>query len=483
MAGPWRRRGAADILALAPGMMALRHPAGPSSLGVGKRHIIAAATALVGVLLVSMVGTLSFGDWEAALESDKGDLARQLLLSGVFLLLLLGTGPVVAIARHPVERLRWPLPLSLIILLGYCLISVGWAIAPFVSLRRFVLTTMVIWMIFRTVAVLGYDRTFVVVRWTLVAVLLANFLSLLVPGLGLQSDVLGGDPSVVGDWRGLQAHKNLAGAVCAFTILVFLFDRRSVPPYLAVPVILGSSIFLYFTHSKTSEGVLFIALLTGLLVRPYSAGNRALLGPFAIILLGLFLQIVPLYLERVDALLSDPAALTGRSQIWPILLIYAGEHPLTGAGFGSFWQIGDDSPIWDFTSGWIARSAGHGHNGYLDLLVTIGVPGLLLAVLALLIWPTIRLLLSHAIRKPRRALLLSLLVFCAGHNITETSLMDRVSVVQVFLILTIALIYQQSQRSPGRHHQWRRRSLRIFAAGPRQASAAACAPRQRLHDM
>ncbi len=460
---------------------ASRHTAAALLRPEERQRLVVAALALVGVLLVAMIGTSSFTDWEASLESDKGDLLRQLLLGGIFFMLLLGAGPAAAPARQRRGALGWlPLPLSLIILLGYCFLSIGWAVAPFVSLRRFALTAMVIWILFRAVAELGYERTLALLRGTLVFMLVANFVSLLVPGVGLQPDFPGGDPSVVGDWRGLLFHKNLTGAVCAFTILLFLFDRRSPSSYFAVPVILGAAIFLYFSHSKTSEGVLLVALLTGLAFRAYSADYRAFLAPFLIMAAGLLLELASLYFGEFSVLLNDPDALTGRSQIWPILLTYASEHPLTGAGFGSFWQIGDEGPIWDFTSGWIARSAGHGHNGYLDLLVTIGAPGLVLAILVLFVWPVMRLLLSHAIPGSRRALLLSLIAFCAGHNMTETSLLDRASVVQVFLILTIALIYQQSQASPGRHHQLRGRSLRMFGANPgRAVTVPARQPRRR----
>lgn len=432
-----------------------------------QRRLVAAGFALIGVLLLATVGSSSFEGFEAALESAKGDIVRQLLLGTLFLVLLGVAGPVAMLPGHRRGWLSWlPLPVSIILLLVYCLISVSWAIAPAVSLRRFIFTAMVIWILFRAVAELGYARTLQLVRWTLIVVLVANYASLLVPGVGLQPDSPGGDPSVVGNWRGLLPHKNLAGAVCAFTILFFLFDRRSVPPYLSVALVAASAIFLYFSQSKTSQGILFVAILTGLVIRPYSTHYRALLGPLLFMTAGLLLLLVPLYIEDASALLNDPEALTGRSQIWPILLTYASEHPLTGAGFGSFWQIGQEGPIWDFTSGWIAQYAGHGHNGYLDMLVTIGAPGLAIVIVALFLWPAMRLLLSHAISKDCRALLLSLLFFCAGHNLTETSLMDRISVVQVFLMLTIALIYVQSQASPGRHHQLRGRSLALFARSP-----------------
>lgn len=431
-------------------------------LGANARQRMAAAmVALVGLMLVSMV-TVSFQGVDAAAESEQGDVVRQILLGGLFIVFLLVAGPTPPALGSGSRRAGGlPLPFSMIIFLGYCLISVSWAIAPLVSLRRLGLTVIVIWMIFRAVGELGYGRTVKLIRWTLLGVMVANFISLLIPGVGLQPDTPGGDPGVVGDWRGLQPHKNIGGAVCAFTMIFFLFDRRSISTYILVPVLMACALFLYFSHSKTSEGVLLVALLSGWLIRPYSADYRALLAPALVIGAGLALQLGTLYLGNLSVMMADPSALSGRSQIWPLLLTYASEHPLKGAGFGSFWQIGDDSPIYSFTDGWIAEYAGHGHNGFLDLLVTLGVPGLLLGVLALIVWPLMRLLLSLSIPKGRRSLLLALLIFCIGHNVTETSLMDRAAVVQIFLVLAIALIFEQSSLSDGAHHRLKRRWLAI----------------------
>ncbi|PHP18679.1 hypothetical protein CG471_16245 [Sphingobium sp. IP1] len=431
-------------------------------LGANARQRMATAmVALVGLMLVSMV-TVSFQGVDAAAESEQGDVVRQILLGGLFIVFLLVAGPTPPALGSGSRRAGGlPLPFSMIIFLGYCLISVSWAIAPLVSLRRLGLTVIVIWMIFRAVGELGYGRTVKLIRWTLLGVMVANFISLLIPGVGLQPDTPGGDPGVVGDWRGLQPHKNIGGAVCAFTMIFFLFDRRSISTYILVPVLMACALFLYFSHSKTSEGVLLVALLSGWLIRPYSADYRALLAPALVIGAGLALQLGTLYLGDLSVMMADPSALSGRSQIWPLLLTYASEHPLKGAGFGSFWQIGDDSPIYSFTDGWIAQYAGHGHNGFLDLLVTLGVPGLLLGVLALIVWPLMRLLLSLSIPKGRRSLLLALLIFCIGHNVTETSLMDRAAVVQIFLVLAIALIFEQSSLSDGAHHRLKRRWLAI----------------------
>jgi O-antigen ligase len=83
---------------------------------------------------------------------------------------------------------------------------------------------------------------------------------------------------------------------------------------------------------------------------------------------------------------------------------------------------------------------GNGHNGYLDLALQVGVPGMVLVTFAAIVWPLLRLFSSRIASPARRALIVAVVIFCAGHNITETSLFDRDMIVHVFLMFAIALI-------------------------------------------
>ena len=58
----------------------------------------------------------------------------------------------------------------------------------------------------------------------------------------------------------------------------------------------------------------------------------------------------------------------------------------------------------------------------------------------MLLLPTARLIFTRRISSAHGSLLLALIVFCAGHNLTESSLLDRDSFVQVMLLYAIALI-------------------------------------------
>jgi O-antigen ligase len=79
---------------------------------------------------------------------------------------------------------------------------------------------------------------------------------------------------------------------------------------------------------------------------------------------------------------------TQRTDVWSFILGEIVKRPLTGAGFGSFWDIDPrvqpslQGDLW-FGSAALANEA---HNGYLDLLATTGVIGFLGALALLFRW-------------------------------------------------------------------------------------------------
>lgn len=411
-----------------------------------QRRMIASIALLV-LLEQSLIGLPFLQDQmlnDAA--AAQGDVLRQVIILGTLGLLLLAPSET----RPPMA-----VPASLLLLLGYCLVTVSWAIEPMISMRRLAFTAAVIWILVRSIGDLGAVRTLRLLRTALVVLLVINYVMVLVSPTGRH--LMAEESSIVGDWRGITGHKNIAGPACALTFLLFAFDRGRTRAWVMALVLVATLFFLYNTHSKTSMAMLAVAFAVGALMRFYNPRYRSVLLPLAIVLVGLLVAALVMYSGAVEAVLDDPGSLSGRGMIWPLLLEYAGEHLWTGAGYLSFWKIGYASPIWTLTTNWVASAAGHGHNGYLDTLVTIGLPGLLLTLLVLFVWPAIRLLCSVNISRSRRALLFAMMVFCAGHNMTESTLMDRAAPVQVFLMITLVLIHRLSDQSAGAHQALRAR--------------------------
>jgi O-antigen ligase len=390
------------------------------------------ALVLMAFILFSQIGPDPFADQAVSLVRSSGDLVKQVVLLGLCALLLFAGWDT-----HDL-RANLALPVSLLILLGYCLLSVTWAIDPGIAIRRLALTAITMWFLFRAARLLGYAYTLESLRIALVVLLVLNYATVLLSSHGIHHFTLGDDDSIVGAWRGILGHKNDAGAVCALTMLVFLFDRRGQDWALRLALVALAGLFLWFTRSKTSMSALAIAVAAGALL-PVLAEQRRSLRIFLLALIAVgAIQILSIFAGDFITSLDDPSAYTGRSTIWHILLEYARTHLWTGAGFGSFWQIGNASPVWDYDNGWVAQLASAGHNAYLDLLVTIGLPGLVLMVVVMFLMPVTQVWLSNTMARPQRGLMLALITFILAHNLAESQLMVGTAFDQEMLVLVMA---------------------------------------------
>jgi O-antigen ligase len=91
-----------------------------------------------------------------------------------------------------------------------------------------------------------------------------------------------------------------------------------------------------------------------------------------------------------------------------------------------------------------------GHNGYFDLLVAIGPIGLALVIIAMIVLPILRLIERPSGNGQTGALLMAAMAFMVGHNLTESSIFDRDSIGQVFLVLIVAMIWSTTRERPSR---------------------------------
>lgn len=410
-----------------------------------------AVIALVALIEQSLVG---FTPFSVTLMSDadaQGSVARQVVTLATLAMLLLGPSS----ARPPMA-----VPPSVVLLFGFCLLSCTWAIAPDIALRRLAFTAAVVFVLVRAAGDLGAVRTLKTLRVILGVMLAINYLAVMFSPNGKHLALLEVE-ALVGDWRGILMHKNIAGSVCGMTILLFTFDAARVNALLRGLVITGSLIFLYMSNSKTSMAAVAVALAFGGLTYFYNPHRRSIAVPLLIVGGIALAALGTAYFGALETMLDDPGAFTGRAAIWSLLLEYGGQHLWTGAGYMSFWQIGPDSPILAMTSDWVATLIGHGHNGYLDILITLGLPGLLLTLVVLFVWPAIRLLCSLSIARSRRMLFFALMIFCAVHNLAESSLLDRVSIMNILLVITVVLIHRLSDQSAGAHQALRDRIAQL----------------------
>jgi len=389
----------------------------------------------VGFWPVFISGDYGLGE----LLAGSGDSVRQVSFAMLFLLIIASSVYTSGLA----SLLNVPTPL--LALLAWCCASVAWAVDPEVSFRRVLFTGMVVLSVTYSTNMLSQRGVISILCAAFVAILAADWLAipLLTQAVHQPGEL---DPALVGNWRGIHSHKNEAGAFCALASIVFvnlIIEGRST---IVGPVLTTASLgFLYMTMSKTSGGFVVAAMLLSVVII-YCYRNPTLRLTLFVAVLSASLLGLTAFGDRTTDLVSlfeDPSSLTGRVQIWPVLLRYASGHLLLGSGYGSFWAIGDTSPILEFGTGWLT-SITHAHNGYLDVLVQTGLVGLTLSITGLVLAP-LRILLTRPLTASRsRWLLGAILTFCWLHNLLETSLLDRANIVWV----TMLIFYNLLQREP-----------------------------------
>lgn len=184
--------------------------------------------------------------------------------------------------------------------------------------------------------------------------------------------------------RGVFFHKNGLGRVMAFgalTVLLQAFLRRRLLLSDAILLVLfGTLVALSRSATAVLLAALAVAILLTLplLLRPRL--HMTLVGA-GLVAAGAVLAVVGLAglgLEDVAGLLGRDASLTGRMGVWAAAADSIRDRAWVGHGFAGFWVAGYEPAVL------VARLArfpdvNQGHNGYIDILLQLGVVGLAVA--------------------------------------------------------------------------------------------------------
>jgi exopolysaccharide production protein ExoQ len=190
-------------------------------------------------------------------------------------------------------------------------------------------------------------------------------------------------------WNGVFETKNNFGSVllvgnCFY--LSALLDREHVR--LAWLCLVMSIVCIYLSGCKTAEivsAVLVIICLSmafhRLIGRPHATRTFvACVMLFAVSITGIAWSSSLLSVEDLGSF----GTLTGRLPLWQSLMSAVAERPVFGYGLDSFYRTDNDHVLQSQSlAGWRAMGA---HNGYVDILLSLGVVGLFLFLL--LVVPT-----------------------------------------------------------------------------------------------
>ena len=196
-------------------------------------------------------------------------------------------------------------------------------------------------------------------------------------------------PSRVWWWKlprlvGLWEHPNTFGSFCMLTYPILLwkfYTIKSKNKYFILLLIFINMGLHILTGSRTtllasSAGVLVWLLLEKNWVKLFSLGIA--LGIFLVSLL----YFAPSSFKRNET--SEITDLSSREDIWKSAEIFIKEKPIFGYGYGVEGKIFQDELKVDLEGSFIERNVRQSlHNGYLSLLVGVGIVGLILWLLTL----------------------------------------------------------------------------------------------------
>jgi len=328
-------------------------------------------------------------------------------------------------------------------LIGWMLINIALSESRDDSIQRFVLAASA-----TTLAVLlpllpPTQRSFnLCLGGAALVLLLACYLGVfLAPQYSIHTALDITEPQLAGDWRGSFAHKNIASPVMTILVYVGIYLSAAGSFVMGPAIALLSGIFLIFTGGKTSS-VLCLAIyaLASLVYVVRSLWLKRIICFAPLIVMNLLTvgSVMSPVLGNITRALPVDPTFTGRSEIWEFALAAVAEKPVIGHGYAAFWDGAAEGKTVQ-GSEWAVTSA-HSHNSYLDLALTIGLPGLLLVVL-IFVWAPLRNF--HEAQAHNRSnalakLFLTIWLFGLYFGVTETFLIERQNPVWFMFALAVA---------------------------------------------
>ena len=347
----------------------------------------ALAAVFFTILLVSFrpfnVGT------SGAVGQPTGDIVNQLGYGGIGAVSLFATLTLVNTRKLAALISPWWL-----ILFALAFFSAAHALDPSSSYRALAFTLICILAMVSVLAMApdgdAYQRAFLAAA---IVVLALSYLGLaMLPELAKHTAYTN-EPEHAGLWRGIYSHKNVAGPVMAGLSFIGIYAFRRGARLTGGLVAIAGLVFVANTGSKTSAGLVPLVIL--LVMGPGLFGIRkfgaaTVCTAIAVAMLGTVGTVLFSTIGEWNQTLAPGNTFTGRTDIWSFAVDHIAKKPWIGWGFDSFWY----SPMVyfgekDWEAAWDVRGVIHGHNGYIDIALTMGLPTFLFAVFAILIMPMI----------------------------------------------------------------------------------------------
>jgi exopolysaccharide production protein ExoQ len=400
---------------------------------------------LVLVLYTFVVGSEPFAKrTNITILSDTSTPLYFVAIYGTSVILIL----YILFSRLRLEMIKLYSP-QFYLLIAWAMLSLLWSDHFHIALIRYVRLSLVIAGAVAAVDALGPKATMDVIAKFFFAVILVDWISIpLIPQAVHLSNEL--DPGIIGDWRGMHTHKNVAAPLMVASSLLFFFRFSEKKSYYNLAGFLLSFGFLLGTRSKTSIGFGVLCLVISYILNNKKI-SRTNLSYLSVIAVSVFVALAVLYAvfdyDFIRSMLSQEYIFTERGGLWRIIFNVVGDYSFVGYGYGSFWRVGLDGVSYDYATGWHA-AVFNGHNGYLDILVTLGWVGFWLGIFVHVIQPVVTFLSTPRKWNSTGNAAFMIVVFIAMHNFLEsTYMMWNADTYLIWLLVACVLRHPALERT------------------------------------
>ncbi|MDD0837168.1 O-antigen ligase family protein [Curvibacter sp. HBC61] len=435
-------------------------PLGPDSLAErGLEHWL---TSLLMVLSLSWALLPAGLSWDFGNEGEAnlrdGNFIIQLQWSSLFLI-----AGVVCLRRF----LRFQAVVSglnpfLLALFVYCLLNISWSLLPLVTMKKVIQFggLLMIGVAFQ-VSEMSHTRWLKLTVGTLLLFQVASlFAVVLIPDIAIEYTGIANGAWQGGAWRGVTDQKNNYGILNAFAamawVALFCTPKTRLSALLFVLMLGFCGVNLVMSKSTTSLLVTVMGIGFFLLFRwKYVASEFVTSRVLVVLACLLVVYLHALYVVQgrlptwdeffkpVADLLGKSTDISGRFEIWDLVLQEIDRHRWQGIGYGAFW-LGKGSasqPIIDHMY-WVPFQA---HNGYLDVLNELGGMGLLLFT-GFLVYHLLSLYRLSRFDASEAAFHGALIAVILVHNATESSFLRGVNFLAILVIFSSIAVNSSLRR-------------------------------------
>jgi len=262
-------------------------------------------------------------------------------------------------------------------------------------------------------------------------------------------------------WSGVLSHPIYLGTLMALNIALWYDYAERNPKYRPVGIGIAALSLVVMKFANSTGGYCtFLVLISLLFLMRFIRKLEfkwAFIAILAFLMVSIFVTtfIMENYVQILASFGKD-ATLTGRTDIWAIVIEKIKQHPLLGYGYQGFWQPwrGDANPA----DGMIIVKTGykppHPHNGFLELGLDFGLVGLILFFLSLLTTLSQAVFYMSISEKAESVIPIVLLMYCVMANISDTQLLEPNHIWLYYILAVVRLSIDLKEQNTRSHHQY-----------------------------